>query len=387
MKKILFIEFCPISGSSNGLLTEIDFLGKQFPGVYECIVVSRPDSVFVVHKKRLGYTLYLREAIELKDFFVHPLSVFVSYISTLFFVFFIAVKHRPHIIHCNHYMWSIYANPVGFILHTRVLIHLKDVWRLEPKIARILMKFNPNVIYVAVSRYVRILFTKKYNIDKNKTIMIYDGIDDKIFFPPTNQQTRQKIRDSEKRIVMMSRVAPERDIEIFIDAAVLLLQKNPDLRFEHYGYRKGLVDEEYFSTLKQRVKGLGITKRIVFRQYIDEFAKVASVFRSSYLSVVPGRRFALPNAAIESMLCGTPVIALRVGGNPEIITNERMGALVSTCSPILFAQAIEQFLTGQKDYIEAVARGVKHAREAFSAEKQYKEIVRLYEYEKRYIGL
>ncbi len=379
MKRILFVEFCPISGSSNGLLTEIDFLGKQFPGVYECIVVSRPDSVFVVHKKRLGYTLYLREAIELKDFFVHPLSVFVSYISTLLFVFFVAVKHRPHIIHCNHYMWSIYANPVGFFLRTRVIIHLKDVWLLEPKIARILMKFNPNVLYVAVSRYVYGLFTKTYNIDKNKTVMIYDGVDDTIFTPPTSKQIKEKMRNSQKRIVMMSRVAPERDIEVFIDAAALLLQKYPDLLFEHYGYRKGLVDEEYFLMLKQRVKGLRITKRFAFRQYIEEFSKVASLLRSSYLSVVPGRRFALPNTAIESMLCGTPVIALRVGGNPEIITDDKMGTLVSTCSPVLFAQAIDQFLTGQKNYLEAVACGAKHARDMFSAEKQYRKLVKLYE--------
>ena len=41
-------------------------------------------------------------------------------------------------------------------------------------------------------------------------------------------------------------------------------------------------------------------------------------------------REGMPNVVLESLACGTPVVATRVGGTPEVLVSDKLGLLVAT---------------------------------------------------------
>ena len=56
--------------------------------------------------------------------------------------------------------------------------------------------------------------------------------------------------------------------------------------------------------------------------------------------VVPSRLDNLPNTATEAMACGTPVVAFRTGGLPEIVNDGVSGRLADAFEPEHLAQCI-----------------------------------------------
>jgi glycosyltransferase involved in cell wall biosynthesis len=61
-------------------------------------------------------------------------------------------------------------------------------------------------------------------------------------------------------------------------------------------------------------------------QLQDEVA-LALVYAAVDVSLVPSLMDNLPNTVMESLACGTPVVAFRVGGLPEMITHQENGYL------------------------------------------------------------
>jgi glycosyltransferase involved in cell wall biosynthesis len=379
MKKrsLLFVEFHSDSGSVNGLLAELEYLKAHHSQDFETIVISPPDSLLRKYNGVFDF-FYAKKAYELSGIYDHPIKILVNYFSTVFFIVNIALKHRVYLIHCNNYFWSPQANLAGFLSRKQVVVHLKDVLLLEPRLARILMKFNKKTMYIAVSKYVKKLFSTEFKVKKEKIVTIYDGISSQIFTYCGEEKAKKKFHQSNKKIIMMSRVAPTRGIEVFIETAALLTKKYPKIVFLHYGYLKKHVDKKYFSELERRINSLGLKGRFILKDYEADRRKIANILQSAFLSIIPARTFALPNTMIESMMCGTPSVANNIGGNPEIIINNSVGKLVLTDSPLLFVPAIESYIQNENDYLKASIQGSKITHDKFSAEKIYGKFVSFY---------
>lgn len=90
------------------------------------------------------------------------------------------------------------------------------------------------------------------------------------------------------------------------------------------------------STLERRIAELGIESRVqlVGEEEAEGFLAELDMF------VFPSTFEGMPNAVMEAMLAGLPVIATRVGGIPEIVRDGESGILVEPCSPAELAAAI-----------------------------------------------
>jgi glycosyltransferase involved in cell wall biosynthesis len=76
--------------------------------------------------------------------------------------------------------------------------------------------------------------------------------------------------------------------------------------------------------------------------------EVANVFRRGHLAVVPSRRDALGQVAVEALACGIPVVVSQVGGLASIPT-AACGAAVPPERPAELAQAIDRWLSSRHD--------------------------------------
>lgn len=377
-KTILFIEFCPINGSATGLLSQLQYMHQNYDEQFERVVISSPSSIFEKVQKKYNFTLYSFHVPEVEEFDSAFWKTLKYWIIANIQILRIAIKHKVDILHCYHYMWSSYATPTSILLWKPLLIHLKDVWMLKPKLARILMKIHPKTQYIAVSQYVKKLFTERYKTPKDKTVMIYDGVNPNIFYRLNDKEFDKKLNSKKKTIIMSSRVAKERDIEIFIDMAAMLSKEFPSLQFKHYGYSKHGTDNQYMKALKDHVKQLGLEKKFFFIHYIKDQKKMAEEMRKAYVSVVPAKQFALPNVAIESLFCSTPVIAGNLGGNPEIIQDKKGGYLVPVQSALLYAQTVKKLMKNKNEYKIITRKGQNSALKKFQVNNIFEKIINLY---------
>jgi glycosyltransferase involved in cell wall biosynthesis len=91
-------------------------------------------------------------------------------------------------------------------------------------------------------------------------------------------------------------------------------------------------------TLREQVKALGITERV------DWYGRVANPFafyRNASIFVLPSRYEGMPNALMEAMSCGLPVIVSNASPGPlELVKDGETGLVVPVDDPFALANAI-----------------------------------------------
>jgi L-malate glycosyltransferase len=164
------------------------------------------------------------------------------------------------------------------------------------------------------------------------------------------------------RVGMIARMnARYKNHHVFLRAAPRLHEKLPDLEFLLVG------DGPLRAELEQEAVKLGLRGRV---QFLGDRRDIPALLASMDLSVVPSASESLSNVALESMAAGVPVVAARVGGNPELISEQR-GLLVPPDDEVALAAALERLLT---DAALRTALG-KNARE-FARQNFSREMVR-----------
>jgi teichuronic acid biosynthesis glycosyltransferase TuaC len=81
-------------------------------------------------------------------------------------------------------------------------------------------------------------------------------------------------------------------------------------------------------TLEHLAKQLGVSTRVTILGRIEQ-EQLALCYSAADILVLPSSREGWPNVLLESMACGTPVVATNVGGVPEIVTTSIAGRMMA----------------------------------------------------------
>jgi glycosyltransferase involved in cell wall biosynthesis len=106
--------------------------------------------------------------------------------------------------------------------------------------------------------------------------------------------------------------------------------------------------------------------------------EVARRLRAAALYVHPSRADTFPSGVLEALASATPVVASRVGGIPEQLTDET-GILVDPGDPAALATVIDELLADPARRERMGAAAVADARRRFSLERQLDSYLDLYE--------
>ena len=71
---------------------------------------------------------------------------------------------------------------------------------------------------------------------------------------------------------------------------------------------------------------------------------VPALMRAMDIFVLPSINEGISNTILEAMSCGRPVIATRVGGNPELVVEGETGALVPAKDPVALADMLRAYV-------------------------------------------
>jgi len=127
--------------------------------------------------------------------------------------------------------------------------------------------------------------------------------------------------------------------------------------------------------LEQVAHDLGIARSTYFVGYQED---VAGYYRLFDAFLLPSVNEGTPVSAIEALASGTPVVATRVGGVPDVVTDGVDGFLVEPGDTDTAAEHLAQLARAPELRASMGEAGSANARERYSVERLIDDVDRLY---------
>jgi D-inositol-3-phosphate glycosyltransferase len=215
---------------------------------------------------------------------------------------------------------------------------------------------------VAATEVDKAHMVEAYAANPRKISVIPLGVNLEMFRAGDRQQARRRLGlGSEPTLLFVGRIQRLKGIDILIRAAAELRRDIPNLRVliaggsaDDSGQRPSEEARE-LARLRQEVDDLGLGGVVRFVGAVQQ-AELGGYYRAADVTVMPSTYESFGLVAVESMACGTPVVASRVGGLATIVRDGENGAQVPWRDPRLFADRIRPILT-DADYAASLRRG------------------------------
>ncbi len=166
--------------------------------------------------------------------------------------------------------------------------------------------------------------------------VLRNGVDLDIFRPLDRQASRSRLGLPDAPLMIsVGNLVPEKGHDVVLEA----LAELPDMRLAIVG------EGPQRSHLEALAARIGVSGRVSFLPVRPQ-SELSSVYSAADVLALCSVREGWPNVLLESMACGTPVVACDVGGVREIvrersagqIVGERTGAAVARCVRNLMAE-------------------------------------------------
>ncbi|MGH9197935.1 MAG: glycosyltransferase, partial [Acidimicrobiia bacterium] len=260
----------------------------------------------------------------------------------------------PRIVYTEHNIWSRYhpatrwANLLTFRSNDHVFAVSKEVAR--------------SIQYPSALRFLRLPPVE----------VLYHGLDPRAvagWGGPADIRAEMGIPPDALVVGTVANLKTHKGHEYLLQAASEVRREMPKAHFVFVG--QGPLEHE----LKLRAKRLGLDDTVTFFGYREDAPAVAGSFD---VFALPSLHEGLPIALIEAMALGRPVIATRVGGIPEVITDQEHGLLVPPRDSRALAAGIVRLLKDRSES-DALGRRAKERAAAFDIRTAVARTEALYE--------
>ena len=113
--------------------------------------------------------------------------------------------------------------------------------------------------------------------------------------------------------------------------------------------------------------------------YMYDEPLLSCVYSAADIFIIPSLEENLPNTMLESMACGTPVVAFRAGGIPDMITPHKTGLLAELKNTKDLTDKIEYMITHPQERQQMGQNARKLVEEEYTLRIQAKRYLELYE--------
>lgn len=176
-------------------------------------------------------------------------------------------------------------------------------------------------------------------VEANKIRVVRNGVDTDVF-TSTDRFTARTLLGLNQRTTLLcvGNLVPEKGFSLAIACVSRL--SNAQLVIVGDGPLRG--------ELERHGLALGVADRLVFMPSMPQ-AKLACVYSAADVLLLCSTREGWPNVVLESLACGTPVVATDVGAVNEILTDRNIGRVVPSRETASMVAAVEDLLTSARD--------------------------------------
>jgi sugar transferase (PEP-CTERM/EpsH1 system associated) len=278
---------------------------------------------------------------------------------------------RPHIVHSRNWT-SIEAVLAARLARIPAIVHSehgRDVlpFTSEPLRRRLFRRACYGLAdrVFAVSRSLKQELVSTLGISEDLFKVIYNGVDTRLFCPSSEKRNAQRknLGISETKVVVgcVGRLDLVKDHVTVLRAAEIAVNQGSDLLVILVG------DGPQRDPLEQQVKAMpALRNRVIFGGRTFDATQWLHAFDVFALpSVFEGTS----NTLLEAMATGLPVVATRVGGNMELVEENRAGLLFEVSDFQGLAVHLKRLAASSdlRQNLGAAAR--KHVEEHFRLER------------------
>lgn len=247
---------------------------------------------------------------------------------------------KPDIVHTRNLgtvdmQWIAAAAGVPHRVHGEHGWEASDPQGLSPRGLRIRRACRAVIHrYVPMSRDLARWLQERVGVEPTRIRQLYSGVDTDRFHPPSDYP----LSPIPHPLVLgtIGRLDPVKNHEALLSAFAALSATHPDLRLTIVG------DGPLRASLEATAASLGLAGRVTFTGARND---TPDLLRGFDVFVLPSLNEGISNTILEAMATGLPVVAGRVGGNPELVADGATGRLYDPTVPDALERALLPYLT------------------------------------------
>jgi len=232
---------------------------------------------------------------------------------------------------------------------------------------KLLLKFTDAIICNSDNASTTLI--DNYFFPLNKVYTIHNGIDGQEYVK--DKIPNKSLNNGKKIIGTIGRLYDVKNYEYFLDTAKIILDKSKKSQIEFCIVGDGPLREE----LQNYCVNLQIQNYIKF---YGERADVANILDNFNIFVMTSKTEGLSNAIMEAMLMELAVVATDVGGNRELIIDEKTGFLGPVNNAKILADKVLQLIENDRLANTMGKNGRTRILKQFSIEKMVNKTQNLY---------
>lgn len=219
---------------------------------------------------------------------------------------------------------------------------------------------------IAVSKATKNILVNKYGVPNRKVRLIYNFVDTKVYRPI------RAIKKHKESIFFVGRIDKRKGVSDLIDAFSIARKLKPGIKL-YIGGKGPDLDE-----VKAYARNLAVSEDITFLGYIKD-EDIPIWYNKCGVFAMTSKFEGFGITALQSIACGTPVVAYNVPGVNEVVLDSRNGFLVQQGDIETFAQKLLEIIDSRSSSTHMKKEGLRIVKNKFSLNKAIKKYEEIYQ--------